>query len=112
MSSKLWLKHLLKRMPNEQHHLIRTQTQTLSLIQLRTQRLHLQSSFPFPDRPWHGESCFDEMSESSMKNPHASYHTSSSCHHQNLSSFIFSNWNHVSWNHSFWRICGTWLRSL
>src|SRR4051812_26093901 len=100
MSSKLWLKHLLKRMPNQQHHLIRTKTETLSLIQLRTQRLHLQSSFPFPDRPWHGERCFDVTSESSMKNPHDSYDTSSS-YHQNLSSFLFSNWNHVSWTHSF-----------
>src|ERR1041385_6574203 len=100
MSSKLWLKHLLKRMPNQQHHLIRTQTQASSLIQLRTQRLHLQSSFPFPDRPWHGDSCFDETSKSSMKKPHASYDTSSSCHHHNLSSFLLSNWSHVSWTHS------------
>src|ERR1041385_5967487 len=112
MSSKLWLKHLLKRMPNQQHHLIRTRTQTLSLIQLRSQRFSLQSSSPFPDKPWHGESFFDETSESSMKNPHASYDTSSSCHYQNLSSFLFSNWNHVSWTHGFWRICGTWLKSL
>src|ERR1041385_5795360 len=112
MSSKLWLKHLLKLMPNQQHHLIRTQTQTLSLIQLRTQRLRLQSSSPFPNRPWLGESCFAETSESSMNNPHTSYDTSSSCHHQNLSSFLFSNWNHVSWTHSLWKICGTWLRSL
>src|SRR3954471_2471866 len=37
------------------------------------------------DRPWHGENCFDETSESSTKNPHASYGTSFSCHHQNLS---------------------------
>src|SRR3954462_4456046 len=66
-------------------------------------------SFP---RPWHGESRFAETSKSSMKNPHASYDTSSSCHHQNLSSYLFSNWSHVSWTHSFWRICGTWLRSL
>src|SRR4051812_14479562 len=99
MSSKLWLKHLLKRMPNQQHHLIWTQTQTLSLIQLWTLKLHLQSSFPFPDNPLHGESCFDETSDSSMKNPHASYDTSSSCHHQNLSSFLFSNWSRVSWTH-------------
>src|SRR4051812_15083613 len=112
MSSKLWLKHLPKRMPNQQHHLIRTQTQTLSLIQLRTQRLRLQSSSPFPDRPWRGESCFVETSESLMKNPHASCDTSSSCHHQSLSSYLFSNWNHVSCIHSFWKICGTWMRSL
>src|ERR1041385_6788814 len=111
MSSKLWLKHLPKRKPNQQHHLNRTQTQTLSLIHLRNQRLRLQSSSPFPDRPWHGESCFNKTSESLMKNPHASYDTSSSCHHQNVSSFLFSNWNHVSWTHSFWRICGTSLRS-
>src|SRR3954470_17804004 len=110
MSSKLLPKPLLKRMLNQQHHLIRTQTQTLSRNELRTQRLRLQSSSPFPDRPWRGESCFDETSESSMKNPHASYDTSSSCHHQNLSYIIFSNWNHVSWTHSFWRICGTFLR--
>src|ERR1041385_4092317 len=112
MSSKHLLKHLSKQKQNQQHHLIRTQTQTSSLIQLRNHRLRLQSSSPFPDRPWHGESCFDETSESSMKNPHASYDTSSSYHHQNLSSFLFSNWNHVSWTHSFWKICGTWLRSL
>src|SRR4051812_31114610 len=112
MSSKLLPKHLLKRMPNQQHHLIQTQTLTLSLIQLRTQRIRLQSSSPFPDRPWHGESCFAETSESLMKNPHASYGTSSSCHHPNLSSYLFSNWNHVSWIHSFWKICGTWMRSL
>src|SRR3954464_13470406 len=99
-------------MPNQQHHLIRIQTQTLSLIQLRTQRLRLQSSSPFPDRPWHGENCFADTSESSMKNPHTSCDTSSSCHHQNLSSYLFSNWNHVSWTHDFWKICGTWLRSL
>src|SRR3954466_1676365 len=112
MSLKLFSKHLLKRMPNQQHHLIRTQTQALSLIQLRPQRLRLRSSSPFPDRPWHGESCFAETSESSMKNPHASDDTSSSCHHQNLSYFLFSNWNHVSWTHCFWKICGIWLRSL
>src|ERR1041385_2253296 len=111
MSSKLWLKHLLKRMPNQQHHLIRNQTQTLSLIQLRTQRLHLQSSFPFPDRPWHGENCFVERNVSSKKNSHASCDTSFSCHHLNLSSFLFLNWNHVSWTHSIWRTCGTWLKS-
>src|ERR1041385_2589443 len=112
MSSKLLSKHLLKRKPNQQHHLIRTQTQTLSLNELRTQRLRLQSSSPFPDRPWLGERCFDETSESSMKNPHASCDTSSFCHHQNLSSYLFSNWNHVSWTHGFWKICETWLRSL
>src|ERR1041385_6059866 len=112
MSSKLLSKHLLKRMPNQKHHLIRTQNQTLSLIQLRTQRLRLQGSSPFPNRPLHGESCFAEMSESSMKNPHASCDTSSSCHRQNLSSYLFSNWNHVSWIHSFWKIYGSWLRSL
>src|ERR1041385_7114546 len=112
MSSKLLPKHLLKRMPNRQHHLIRTPTQTLSLIQLRNQRLRLQSSSPFPDRPWHGERCFDETSESSMKNPHASYDTSSSYHHLNLSSFLFLNWNHVSLTHGFWGLCETLMRSL
>src|SRR3954463_372540 len=100
MSSKLLSKHLLKQMPNQQHHVIRTQTQTLSLIQLRSQRLRLQSSSPFPDRPWHGENCFAETSESSMKNPHASCDTS----HQNPSSYLFSNLNHVSSTHDFWRI--------
>src|SRR4051812_30102602 len=112
MSSKLLSKHLLKQMPNQQHHLIRIQTHTLSLIQLRTQMLRLQSSSPFPDRPCHGENCFAETSASSMKNPHASCGTSSSCHHQNLSSYLFQNWNHVSWTHDFWKICGTWLRGL
>src|SRR4051812_44227292 len=112
MNSKLLSKHLLKRMPNQQHHLIRIQTHTLSLIQLWSLRLRLQSSSPFLGRPWHGENCFAETSESSMKHPHASLGTSSSCHHQNLSSYLFSNWNHVSWTHDFWKICGTWLRSL
>src|SRR3954464_6360054 len=112
MSSKRWMKHLPKRKPNQQHHLIRNQIQTSSLIQLRSQRLRLQSSSPFPDRPWHGESCFDETSESSMKNPHASYDTSSSYHHQNRSSFLFLNWNHVSLTHDFWRICETSMKSL
>src|SRR3954465_12874812 len=97
MSLKLFSKHLLKRMPNQQHHLIRIQTQTLSLIQLRSQRLRLQSSSPFPDRPLHDENCFAETSESSMKNPHASCGTS----HQNHSSYLFSKWNHVSWTHDF-----------
>src|SRR3954462_1174517 len=108
MCSKLLSKQLLKQMPNQQHHVIRTQTQTLSLIQLWSQRLWLQISSTFPDRPLHDENCFAETSESSMKNPHASCDTS----HQNLYSYLFSSWNHVSWTHDFSKICGTWLRIL
>src|SRR3954469_564740 len=96
-----------KQRPNQQHHLIRTQTltQTSSQIQLRTQRLHCLNSFPFPNRLWHGENCFDETSVSSTRSPHASYDTSSSfCHHQILSSCPFWSWTHVSLIRYFWRI--------
>src|SRR4051812_9602389 len=99
-------------MPNQQHHLISTQTQTLSPIQLRTQRLILQSPFLYPDKPWHGENCFDETSESSTKNLHAYYDTSSSCHHHNLSYFLFENQIHASLTHSFWKIFDAFLRNL
>src|ERR1041384_7533978 len=112
MRSKHLPKHLPKQMLIQQHHLIRILKQTLSLVQLRNQRLRLLSSSPFPDRPWHGESCFDETSKSSMKNPHASCDTSFSYHHQNLSSFPFLNWNHVSLTHDFWRICKASMKSL
>src|SRR4051812_44250823 len=105
-------KHRPKQMPILQHHQTRIQMEILSLIQLRIKRLLLQSSSPFPDRPWHDENCFDEKSVSSKKNSHASCDTSFSCHYQNLSSFLFLNWNHVSWTRCFWRICGTCLMSL
>src|ERR1041385_586609 len=116
-------KHRPKQMPIQQHHQTRIQMEILSLIQLwihmeililiqlRIQRLLLQSSSPFPDRPWHDENCFDEKSVSSKKNSHATCDTYFSCHHLNLSSFLFLNWNHVSWTHSFWKICRTWLKS-
>src|SRR3954467_174329 len=96
----------------QQHHQTRIQTQILSLILLRTQRLQIRSSSLYPDRPWHGENCFAETSVSSKNNSHASYGTSFSCHHQNLSSCLFLSWNHVSLTHSFWMICETCLRSL
>src|SRR3954469_4270989 len=108
MCSKLLSKQFPKQMPNQQHHVIRTQTQTLSLIQLRNQMLQPQSSSPFPDRPLHGENCFAEMNKSSMKNPHASCGTSHLIH----SSYLFWNWNHVFWIHDFWRICGTLMKNL
>src|ERR1043165_3657224 len=104
-----------KQKPNQQHHLIRTQTltQTLSQNQLRTQRLHCPSSFPFLGMPWPGENCFDETSESSTRSPHASYDTSSfSCHPQNLSSYLLWSWIHASLIRNFWRIGDVCLRNL
>src|ERR1041385_4497745 len=106
------LKHRPKQMPIQRHHQTRIQMEILSLIQLRIQRLLLQSSSPFPDRPWHNENCFDRKNVSLKKNSHASCDTSFSCDHLNLSSFLFLNWNHVSWTHSFLRICGTCLKNL
>src|SRR4051812_43254560 len=94
-------KHRPKQMPIQQHHQTRIQTEILSLILLRTQTLLLQSSSPFPDRPWNDENCFDEKSVSSKKNSHASCDTYFSCHHQNISSCLFLNWNHVSLTHIF-----------
>src|SRR3954465_7768306 len=107
MSSKPLPKYLPRRMPNRPHHMTRTQSQiqTESEIRLRTHRLLLQSSFLYPDRPWHGENCFGETSESSTRSPHASYDASSSYHHQNLSSCPFESWIHVFLTHSFWKIC-------
>src|ERR1041385_7230615 len=105
-------KHRTKKMPIQPHHQSRIQMEILSLIHLRIQRLLPQSSSPFPDRPWHDESCLDEKNVSSKKNSHASCDTPFSCHHLNLSCFLFLNWNHVSWTHIFWRICGTCLNNL
>src|SRR4051812_12431023 len=107
MSLKPLSKHLPRRMPARPHHLTRTQsqTQTESAIRLRVLRLLLQSSFLYPDRPWHGENCFGGTSESSTKSPHASYGASSSCHHQNLSSYPFESYIHASLTRDSWKIC-------
>src|ERR1041385_3094602 len=96
-----------KQMLDQQHHQTQNQNQILSLIQLRSQRLHLQSSSLYPDRPWHGENSCVERNAILRKNSLDACDTSSSCHRQNHLSCLFWTLNHISLTHSFCSICAT-----
>src|SRR3954469_5440622 len=96
-----------KQMLDPQHHQTQNQNQILSLIQLRSQRLHLQSSSLYPDRPWHGVNSCVERNVISRKDSLDSCDTSSSCHHQNHLSCLFWTLNHSSSTHSFYSIGAT-----
>src|ERR1044071_4309445 len=102
-----------KQMLVQQHHQKKNQNQNqiLTLIQLRNRMLHLQSSSLYPNRIWHGENSFVERNEISRKNSLEACDTSSSCHHQNHLSCLFWTLNHISWNHRFFSICETCLKS-
>src|SRR3954469_23813559 len=106
------LKPCSKQMLSQQHHQIQNQNQNqiLSVIQLRNQMLHLQSSSLYPDRLWHGGNSFVERNVISRKNPLDACGTSS-CHHQNRLSCLFWTLNHISSPHSFCSICETCSKS-
>src|ERR1041385_5191454 len=107
------LKSCSKQKLDQQHHQIQNQNQNqiVSLIQLRNQRLHLQSSSLYPDRLWHGENSCIERNVISRKNSLDVCDTSSSCHHQNHLSCLFWTLNHISSTHSFCSICVTCSKS-
>src|SRR4051812_17683136 len=101
------LKSCSRQKLDQQHHQIQNQNQILSLIQLRNQRLHLQSSPLYLDRLWHGGNSCVEMNVISRKNSLDVCDTSSSCHHQNHLSCLFWTLNHISSIHIFCSICVT-----
>src|SRR4051794_24864853 len=107
------LKSCSKKMLDQQHHQIQNQNQNqiLSLIQIRNRRLHLHSSFLYPDRIWHGENSCVERNVILRKNSLDVCGNSSSCHHQNHLYCLFWTLNHISSTHSFCSICVTCSKS-
>src|SRR3954468_13062079 len=107
MISKL----LTKRMPVQQHHQTQIQILTLTQCQIQNQKLHLQSSFPFPGKLLLDENSFDERNGASRKNSHGTYDASFSSRQQTHISYPFVILTHASCARNPCSIDGIFLRN-
>src|ERR1041384_5813781 len=99
---------LMKQMLVQQRHLTQIQNLTLIQCQIQSQKLHLRSSSPFPDKLLLGENSCVERNGTSRKNSHGTYDASFSSRHQTQISYLFEILTHASLAHSscsIGRIC-------